>query len=75
MQRIRITRRERAEYLPSRREIVSACATIQRQWTPAERRRRSVGSRFAEAVVWSPPCIATANCTARVRRMVNEASA
>jgi hypothetical protein len=75
MQRMRMRCRERCEYLPSRREIVAACATIQRQWTPAERRRRSVGARFAETVVWSPPCIATANCTARVRRMVNEASA
>jgi hypothetical protein len=65
---------ERCEYLPSRREIVAACTAIQQQWTPAERRRRSVGVRFSETVLWTPPCIATAHCTARVRRMVAEAA-
>jgi hypothetical protein len=74
MRRVRMTFRERCEYLPSRREIVAACAAIQRQWTPAERRRRSVGSRHCETVLWTPPFIATASCTSRVRKMVAEAA-
>lgn len=68
--------RERAEYLPTRRQIRAACEAIRRRWTAAERRRRTVGeSPHATAVMWSPPHIATANCLARVRRVVAEASA
>jgi hypothetical protein len=74
MRRVRMRMGDRCEYLPSRREIVAACTAIQQQWTPAERRRRSVGVRFSETVLWTPPCIATAQCTARVRRMVAEAA-
>jgi hypothetical protein len=76
MQRVRMRFRERAEYLPSRREIVAACAAIQRQWTPAERRRRTVGGGLlSESTFWSPPQIAISNCLSRVRRVVAEASA
>ncbi len=67
--------RDRAEYLPSRREIVRACAAIQRGWTPAERRRRTVGGGLvAQSTLWTPPQIATSHCLARVRRMVAEAA-
>jgi hypothetical protein len=67
--------RDRPEYLPTRRQIVSACAAIRRQWTPAERRRRSAGGRMAVVTEsWSPPCIQTAHCMARVRKMVAEAA-
>ena len=67
--------RERAEYLPTRRQITAACAEIRLSWTAAERRRRTVGQSLLEsAASWSPPCIATAHCLARVRRVV-EASA
>jgi hypothetical protein len=66
--------RERNAYQPSRRQIVAACAAIRRRWTPAERRRRTVGlGLLAASSTWSPPQIATANCTARVRRMVADA--
>ena len=67
--------RNRAEYLPTRRQIVAACAAIRREWTPAERRRRSVGGRMAvPSGAWSPPCIQTAHCLARVRKVVAEAA-
>ncbi len=68
--------RERIEYLPTRRQISAACAAIRQTWTPAERRRRTVGhGLLARYSVWSPPQISTANCLARVRKMVAEASA
>jgi hypothetical protein len=68
--------RDRAEYLPTQRQIVAACAAIRRQWTPSERRRRTVGQELqAGDTNWSPPQISTANCLARVRKMVAEASA
>jgi hypothetical protein len=67
--------RDRALYTPSRRQIVAACAAIRQQWTPAERRRRTVGGRMAVAAgAWSPPCIQTAHCLARVRKALAEAA-
>jgi hypothetical protein len=66
----------RAEYLPTRRQIVAACAAIRSQWTPAERRRRTVDSALLSALpTWTPPQIAIAHCTARVRKMIAEVSA
>ena len=68
--------RERAEYLPTPRQIVSACAAIRRCWTPAERRRRAVGGSIPhEPRGWFPPRITTGNCVARVRKLVADASA
>jgi hypothetical protein len=75
MQVVEMRYRDRAEYLPTRRQIMAACATIRSQWTPAERRRRIVGGRLQEGgPVWFPPQIVTANCLARVRKMVADAS-
>jgi hypothetical protein len=66
----------RAEYLPTRRQIASACAAIRSQWTPAERRRRTVnGALLGISPTWTPPHIAIAHCTARVRKMIAEVSA
>jgi hypothetical protein len=63
--------RDRAEYLPTRRQIVDTCAAIRQQWTAAERRRRTVGqSLLAAYTCWTPPQISTANCVARVRKMI-----
>ena len=68
--------RDRAEYLPTRRQIRAACEAIRRQWTAAERRRRAVGDGMpASSTIWFPPHISTAHCMARVRRMAAEASA
>lgn len=68
--------RDRAEYLPTRRQIMAACAAIRRQWTPSERRRRTVGQDLqAGYAPWSPPQISTASCLSRVRTMVADASA
>jgi hypothetical protein len=65
-----------AVYLPTPRQISAACAAIRLQWSPAERRRRSLASDLRDGqTAWAPPEINTALCMARVRRAVIEQSA
>jgi hypothetical protein len=70
-----MSRLERPAYLPTPRQIAAECAAIRHRWSPAERRRRTVGFGlvFAEPV-WTPPQVFTSQCVARVRKFV-EASA
>ncbi|HYO25438.1 MAG TPA: hypothetical protein VEQ85_10880 [Lacipirellulaceae bacterium] len=63
--------RDRGEYLPTRRQIRQACVAIRSRWTPAERRRRTVGAHLVGPAPWSPPCIETAHCLARVRHIAD----
>lgn len=61
------------EYLPSPRQIASECEKIRQRWSPAERRRRTVG--YAQQLSqerWLPPMIETASCLSMVRRVVAE---
>ncbi|QEG37978.1 hypothetical protein [Bythopirellula goksoeyrii] len=61
------------EYLPSPRKIASECEQIRQRWTPAERRRRTVGfDLLAEQERWFPPTIETASCLSGVGRVVAE---
>jgi hypothetical protein len=69
-----MSRQQRIEYLPSRRQIIEECAEIRRNWTNSERRRRSVGHGMATAEdAWMPPQILTSQCLARVRKIVADA--
>ena len=71
-----MSRRLVPEYLPTPRQITRQCAAIRRQWTPSERRRRTVGYSLVEAAAtWMPPMIDTAMCVSRVRKALSEASA
>jgi hypothetical protein len=70
-----MSRFERVDYLPTPRQIAAQCAKIRSGWTPAERRRRTVGHlRMQTESTWLPPQIRLSHCVARVRRVVAEAS-
>ena len=61
------------DYLPTPCEIAEKCATIRSRWTPAERRRRTVGESIKkDEQPWLPPMIDTSTCFAGVRRMALE---
>lgn len=61
----------RPEFLPSPREIAERCESIRRQWSAAERRRRTVGyALHLQETVWMPPQIQTSTCLSSVRRSV-----
>jgi len=63
-------------YLPTPQQIAEACETLRQQWSPAEQKRRNARRWVGDGPApWSPPCIDTSLCLARVRRVALEASA
>jgi hypothetical protein len=63
-----------AHYLPSPREIATACASIRANWTPRERQRRRVGESIFEelAPAWQPPVIDTSGLRMTVGKAMTD---
>lgn len=61
---------DRAEYLPTPREIAEACEAIRARWSRNERRRRIAGGMLEDdpEPVWSPPLVDTSPLRAHATR-------